>query len=69
MSTRAISPARSGGHAEAWGWLGGAYLMIDEPDKAVPALERALKLRKDFWWVARIALPQAKRPGLSVRRP
>jgi len=56
-------PGPEWGHAEAWGWLGGAYLMSSEPDKAVTAFERALRLRKDFWWVARIALPQAKRPG------
>jgi tetratricopeptide (TPR) repeat protein len=53
------------GHAEAWGWLGGAYLQNGEPDKAVTAFNRALELRKDFWWVAQIALPQARRPALA----
>jgi hypothetical protein len=51
------------GYAEAWGWLGGAYLMKGDTSKAVPALTRALEIRKDFWWVAEIALPQARRPG------
>ena len=54
------------GLAEAWGWLGGAYLMQGEHDKAVPAFERALGLRRDFWWVSRVAMPQAKRPGQTT---
>jgi tetratricopeptide (TPR) repeat protein len=62
-------PGPEWGHAEAWGWLGGAYLMNNEPDKAVPAFERALQLRKDFWWVASVALPQARRPALVTKTP
>jgi tetratricopeptide (TPR) repeat protein len=54
------------GLAEAWGWLGGAYLMQGDNEKAVPAFQRALELRKDFWWVSRVAMPQAKRPALST---
>ena len=46
------------GHAEAWAWLGGAYLMIGRPDDARAALEQAIRLRPDFWWAAQIALPQ-----------
>jgi len=51
------------GLAEAWAWLGGAYLMLGEHANAVPAFERALGLRGDFWWVSRVAMPQAKRPA------
>jgi tetratricopeptide (TPR) repeat protein len=51
------------GLAEAWGWLGGAYLMQGDTGSAKSAFTRALALRKDFWWVARVALPQAERPA------
>jgi tetratricopeptide (TPR) repeat protein len=51
------------GLAEAWGWLGGAYLMQGDTASAKSAFARALTLRKDFWWVARVALPQAGRPA------
>jgi len=54
------------GHAEAWGWLGGAHLMAGDAAKAAEAFDRALKLRPDFWWVQRIAAPQALRPALAV---
>ena len=54
------------GLAEAWGWLGGAYLMQGDAARAKPALTRALALRKDFWWVSRIAMPQAERPAASA---
>jgi tetratricopeptide (TPR) repeat protein len=57
------------GLAEAWGWLGGAYLMRGDTAKAVPAFERALDVRRDFWWVSKIALPQAKRPGATAAQP
>lgn len=53
------------GHAEAWGWLGGAHLSMGDRAKARDAFQRALKLRPDFWWVERIALPQAKRPAVD----
>jgi tetratricopeptide (TPR) repeat protein len=53
------------GLAEAWGWLGGAYLMQGDHEKALPALRRALDLRKDFWWVSRVAMPQAARPAVG----
>ena len=43
-------------------WLGGAYLVKDESELAIKAFERAVELRPDFWWVARMALPQARRP-------
>lgn len=55
------------GHAEAWAWLGGAYLMIGRPDDARAALEQAIRLRPDFWWAAQIALPQARRPAATDR--
>jgi tetratricopeptide (TPR) repeat protein len=54
------------GLAEAWGWLGGAYLMQGDSQKAIPALQRALEIRKDFWWVSRVAMPQARRPALMA---
>jgi tetratricopeptide (TPR) repeat protein len=50
------------GLAEAWGWYGGALLMNGDFEQAVSALAHALGLRNDFWWVSRIAMPQAKRP-------
>ncbi len=50
------------GHAEAWAWLGGAYLTLGQPREAADALERAVALRPDFWWAAKAALPFAKRP-------
>ena len=49
------------GRAEALGWLGAAYLGAGQGAEAVPWLERALVVRPDFWWVKRIALPQARR--------
>lgn len=51
------------GEAEAWGWLGGAYSSIGRQAEAREAFGRALALRPDFWWVSRIALPQARRPA------
>jgi hypothetical protein len=50
------------GHAEAWAWLGGAYLSVDRHVEARAALEEAVRLRPDFWWAAQAALPQARRP-------
>ena len=50
------------GHAEAWAWLGGAYLTMGRHKDAQAALEEAVKLRPDFWWAAKAALPQARRP-------
>ena len=49
------------GRAEAWAWLGGTLLTDGKPDQAKEALERALAVRKDFWWARTIALPQATR--------
>jgi hypothetical protein len=50
------------GDAEGWGWLGGAHLMAGEHADALRAFDRALALRPDFWWVERIARPQALTP-------
>ncbi len=50
------------GHAEAWAWLGGVYMMMGKNAEATDALQRALALRPDFWW-AKIALAQAKLPA------
>jgi tetratricopeptide (TPR) repeat protein len=50
------------GHAEALAWLGGAYLMVNQPQEAVAVLERAVALRPDFWWAAKAALPVARSP-------
>ena len=61
QETTSSAPA-AWGHAEAWAWLGGAYLMTGRPDEARTALEEAVRLRPDFWWAARAALPQARRP-------
>ena len=49
------------GRAEAWAWLGGTLLNDGKPAEAKAALEQALSVRKDFWWVRQIALPQATR--------
>jgi tetratricopeptide (TPR) repeat protein len=51
------------GRAEAWAWLGGAYLMSGRHADAQAALEHAVRLRPDFWWAAKAALPQARRPA------
>jgi tetratricopeptide (TPR) repeat protein len=51
------------GEAEGWGWLGGAHLMAGEHAEALRAFDRALALRPDFWWVERIARPQALAPS------
>ena len=50
------------GKAEGWGWLGGAHLMAGDHAEALRAFDRALALRPDFWWVERIARPQAVAP-------
>ena len=50
------------GRAEALAWRGGAYLIANEPAQGVPWLERAIALRPDFWWAAKVALPMARRP-------
>jgi tetratricopeptide (TPR) repeat protein len=50
------------GDAEAVAWLGGAYLMLDRHHEAVEFLERALRMRPDFWWAGKAALPIARRP-------
>ena len=47
-------------HAEAWAWLGGAYLLIGRYDDARAALERAVRFGPDSWW-ARLGLAQARR--------
>lgn len=48
------------GRAEAWAWLGGTLLADGKPAAAKDALERAVAIRKDFWWARVIALPQAR---------
>jgi tetratricopeptide (TPR) repeat protein len=50
------------GRAEALAWLGGAYLMANQPGEAIAPLERAIALRPDFWWATKAALPMARRP-------
>jgi hypothetical protein len=45
------------------GWLGGAHLTSGRHVDAQAALERAIRLRPDFWWAAKAALPQARRPA------
>jgi hypothetical protein len=50
------------GDAESIAWLGGAHLFMLEPKEAVPLLERATKMRPDFWWASKAALPLARRP-------
>ncbi len=37
--------------------------------KALPALQRALDRRGDFWWVSRVAMPQARRPVITTPEP
>jgi hypothetical protein len=63
-TTDPLAPAW--GLAEAWGWLGGVCLMQGDSQKAMTALQRALEIRKDFWWVSRVAMPQARRPALMA---
>lgn len=50
------------GHVEAVAWLGGALLALNQPEEAVGWLERAARMRPDFWWAAKAALPVARRP-------
>ena len=50
------------GNVEALAWLGGAHLFANEPKEAAPYLERAVKMRPDFWWASKAALPFARRP-------
>ena len=57
------------GRAEAWAWLGGTLINDGKPAEAKAALERALTIRKDFWWAKQIALPQATRLSSHGQRP
>lgn len=57
------------GRAEAWAWLGGTLINDGKPAEAKIALERALTIRKDFWWAKQIALPQATRLSSHGRLP
>lgn len=50
------------GHVEAIAWLGGTHLALDQPAEAVEWLERAARMRPDFWWATKAALPMARRP-------
>jgi tetratricopeptide (TPR) repeat protein len=50
------------GDVEAVAWLGGALLVTDRPEEATVLLERAVKMRPDFWWAGKAALPMARRP-------
>ena len=52
------------GQAEAWVWLGGAYLLIGRYDDAREALERAVRLEPDSWW-ARLVMVQARWPAMK----
>lgn len=52
------------GQAEAWVWLGGAYLLIGRYDDAREALERAVRLEPDSWW-ARLVMAQARWPAMK----
>lgn len=54
------------GAAEGWGLLGVLLLGTGRYEPAVGALDAALALRSDFWWVRVVALPQARqRPDRS----
>jgi tetratricopeptide (TPR) repeat protein len=53
------------GHVEAIAWLGGAHLAASQHNEAVVLLERAVRMRPDFWWAAKAALPIARRPILA----
>jgi hypothetical protein len=50
------------GDVESLAWLGGAHLFRREAKDALPLLERAVKVRPDFWWASKAALPLARRP-------
>lgn len=48
------------GHAEAWAWLAGAYLVLEPPDpiRAREAAEKALTLHPEFLWIQKSLLPR-----------
>ena len=48
------------GRAEIHGWMGGAFLVMNEPQKAKEAFVKALAVYPDFWWVKDVALPRAE---------
>lgn len=50
------------GDVEAVAWLGGTYLALGRSGEAAELLERAVRMRGDFWWARRAALPIARRP-------
>jgi hypothetical protein len=41
--------------------------MMGRNNDAQAALEEAVRLRPDFWWAARAALPQARRPIAKMK--
>ncbi len=55
--TSAIQP--DWGHAEAYAWIGLAYLDQNKKTEAKPALERALAIDPDFGWVKQVLYPRA----------
>lgn len=57
------------GEVEAIAWLGGTLLALDRPTDAVEWLERAARMRPDFWWAGKAALPLARRPLANEPRP
>jgi hypothetical protein len=55
------------GNVEAIAWLGGTQLAANQHAEAVELLERAVRMRPDFWWADKAALPIARRP-IPVQR-
>jgi len=49
------------GRAEAYAWLGRAYVRLGEPDRATDAYRRALALEPEYSWVRDVLLPAASR--------
>jgi Flp pilus assembly protein TadD len=58
---RAVAPAPSWGHADAWIWLGQAYERLKKPAEARTAYERALAIAPAHGWVRMVLLPNVSK--------
>lgn len=54
---KAVAPAPSWGHADAYIWLGQALQKNDKPEEARAAYQKALELQPANQWVQRVLLP------------
>ena len=57
-SERAVAPAPSWGHPDAWIWLGQTYERMKKPAQARAAYQRALELAPEHGWVRYVLLPK-----------